>query len=174
MIERIQSIGEIERSFGVTDVVEASVKPRGFVAWCSLPYPKHPHGCPNFGLRADCPPNQPYFLDVYEPGVKVAYLKFDFEKYLNWRRNEHPNWTDRALRNPLYFQGHLISDLEKYLKIIEKEEKLDGFVPESNTEAMALNIHMTCKRAGLNLEWPPTKVMYRIRILARPKINAEY
>jgi hypothetical protein len=166
MNERIESIGEIERTFNVSGPVEAAVKPRGFNSWCRLPYPKHPKGCPNFGMREDCPPNQPYFLDVYKPLIKVASLKFDLESYLNWRRGNHPGWTDRALRNPRHFQNHLDANLERE---IEKLGEDGGFVPVYTAEAMGANMHMTCLRAGIRLEWPPAKVMYRIAILAQPK-----
>lgn len=164
-LERINQISDIERSFTVSGVVPAVVKPRGFNRWCQLPYPKHPNGCPNFGNRSDCPPNLPYFLDIFKPGVKVASLRFDFDAYLNWRREAHPTWTDRALRNPRHFQNHLNADLERE---IEKLDEDGEFVPVYTAEAMGLNAHLTCLRAGIRLEWPPTKLMYRIAILAQP------
>jgi hypothetical protein len=167
-VENIELIADIDRGFNVSDVVPVAVKPRGFKGWCQLPYPKHPKGCPNYGKRVDCPPNQPYFLDVYKPGVKVAFLNFDFETYLEWRKSQHPNWTDRALRNPWHFQSHLDANLEKEIK---KLKEAGGCAPVYTAEAMGINMHLTCLRAGVGLEWPPKKTMYRVAILAQPIKN---
>lgn len=167
-VERIGLIEDIDRSFSVSGIVPVAVKPRNFKGWCQLPYPKHPKGCPNYGKRDDCPPNQPYFLDLFRPEVRVAFLKFDFETYLDWRRAQHPTWTNRALRNPWYFQSHLDANLEREIK---KLNGADGFAPVYTAEAMGANMHLTCLRAGVGLEWPPTKNMYRVAILARPIKN---
>lgn len=163
-IERIGSIGEIDRSFNISEIVPAAVMPRGFNRWCTRPYVNHPKGCPNFGIREDCPPKLPYFLDVYEPNVRVASLRFNFEKYLEWNKGKHPNWTERALRNPRHFQRHLDANLEREIE----KFNTDGFIPVYTAEAMSVNIHLTCLRAGIRLEWPPAKLMYRIAILAQP------
>jgi predicted metal-binding protein len=168
IIERCASIGDIERMFGVSDIVEVSCKPKGFNTWCRLPYHNHSLGCPNFGLKRGCPPNVSYFLDKYEPLVRVAYLKFNFEEYLNLRRDAHPDWTERALRNPRHFQRHLDAGLRKN---IEKQELSEGFVPVYTIEAMGVNVHRTRLNAGIVLEWPPKKTMYRIALLAKPLLS---
>lgn len=165
--ERINSIGEISRNFSISDETLVAVKERGFNKWCTLPYPDHPEGCPNFGYREDCPPNAPYFLDIYQPNVKIASLAFDFETYLNWRKSFHPDWTERALRNVLYYQEHLRFELRNNVK--EELKKLPGWEPLYNAEAMGVNIHLTCRAVGINLEWPPKIINHRIAILARPR-----
>jgi len=164
MKETINSISDIERDFKVSDTVAAVVKPKGFVAWCKLPYPKHPNGCPNLGVKKSCPPKVEYFLDVYKSQIRVVDMTFDFEKYLEWRRENHPDWTERALRNPRHFQGHLDASLEKYAENLYAPD----FVVEYNPESMGINLHLTCKRVGIELEWPPTRVMHRIAVLAQP------
>lgn len=166
--ERIQLIEDVDRNFSVSDIVTVAVKPKGFNLWCKLPYPKHPNGCPNFGHRADCPPNMPYFLDVYKPEVKVAALEFNFDEYLSFRRRNHPNWTEKALRNPRHFQNHLDANLEREIKKIGEHGTLENFVPVYTSEAMGVNMHLTCQRAGVILQWPPKDVMYRIALLAQP------
>jgi hypothetical protein len=90
-------ISEVERSFGVLGPVEVVCQPRGFTRWCTLPYPRHVDGCPNFGKRTDCPPNVPYYLDVFEPLSYVAYLDFDFEGYIEQRRLMHNDWSEKSL-----------------------------------------------------------------------------
>ena len=163
-VERDTSIGKIERNFSVSEPVLVVVKPKGFVRWCNLPYPKHPNGCPNFGVREDCPPNIEYFLDVYKPEVRIAALSFDFGEYLNLRHEIHPDWTERALRNPRHFQGHLKAALKNFVVNFN----VPGYVSEFSPEAMGVNLHLTCKKAGIELEWPPTNRMYRIALLAQP------
>lgn len=158
------SIENIGRFFGVSREVEAVCKPKGFNTWCRLPYPDHPLGCPNFNKRRDCPPKSEYFLDVFKPEVKIAYLNFDFEEYLNWRKGIHPNWTERALRNPRHFQRHLDAVLRKNIKGSKISET---FIPVYNAEAMGVNIHKTCSVVGINLQWPPKDRMYRIALLAK-------
>lgn len=159
-----QSIEDISRSFGVSGEVEVVCKPKGFNTWCRLPYPNHPLGCPNFNKREGCPPKTEYFLDVFEPEVKIAYLNFNFEEYLNWRRGTHPDWTDRALRNPRHFQRHLDAVLRKNIKSLKMSETL---IPVYDSEAMGVNIHKTCSTAGIDLQWPPKDRMYRIALLAK-------
>lgn len=168
MIERISSIQQIERSFNVSNEVLVSMKPRGFDRWCRLPYPKHADGCPNFGKKDSCPPSMPYFLDVYEEKVLVAYLRFDFKSYLSWRQGIHPDWGIREIRNPRHFQNHLDAALRNGIKNLGQDylnEREAVFSPE----AMAVNMHLTCQKAGINLEWPPQEVMYRVAFLALPK-----
>ena len=162
-----QSIENINRLFGVSGEVEVVCKPKGFNTWCRLPYPDHPLGCPNFGKKKGCPPNVDYFLDVVEPEVKIAYLYFNFEEYLNWRRSNHPDWTERALRNPRHFQRHLDAVLRKNIKALE----ISDFIPVYNPEAMGVNLHKTCSSVGINLQWPPKDRMYRIALLAKKNIG---
>ncbi len=163
-MERLIRLEDIDRSFKVSEPINVILKPRGFVTWCKAPYQNHPKGCPNFGERDDCPPDIDYFLDVYKSTVRIAALSFDFADYLKQKREVHPGWTERAIRNPRHFQGHLRAALRHSTNALN----IPGFVPEYNPEAMGVNIHLTCKRAGIELEWPPTKVMYRIALLAQP------
>ena len=156
----------------ISKPVFALVKPRGFNTWCRLPYPKHPNGCPNFGVREDCPPNQPYFLDIYQPTVKIASVRFDFEEYITWRRKIHPGWTEKALRNPRHFQKHLDANLKSEIEKLSKNSEVGSLIPVYTAEAMGVNVHMTCRRAGIELEWPPRNIMYRISLLALPLANS--
>jgi hypothetical protein len=77
-------------------------------AWCRLPYPGHPGGCPNQG-SAGCPPRAPYREDL--PGEYghfcLVYGVFDFAEYR--RRMLKLEWveTERQARCVLYWQGSL-------------------------------------------------------------------
>lgn len=172
MVERKNfEIGEIGREFFVRGPIEVACKPKGFNRWCTLPYPRHPNGCPNFGKRESCPPLAPYFLDLFKPEVYVAFMRFNFEEFLERKRQLHPDWTTKALRNPRHFQGHLDSKLKGFVISKLNEPDFESFRAVYNPEAMGVNIHLTARRAGIELEWPPRKNMYRIAIIAQPMIS---
>jgi hypothetical protein len=161
-------IGEIKREFSILGPTEVVCKPKGFDRWCTLPYPNHIAGCPNFGKRQDCPPEAPYFLDIYRSRAFVAFLCFDFEKYLEIKKQIHPDWTDKALRNPRHWQDHLRMVLKKSVADTLKMSELSDYEAVYNPEAMSVNVHATCQAVGLELEWPPQKKMHRLAFLAKP------
>lgn len=159
-------ISEIGREFFVRGPVPAVCQPRGFNRWCTLPYPDHKDGCPNFGKRADCPPFAPYFLDAYKPEVRIAFMRFDFEEYLKRKREIHPDWTERALVNPRHFQGHIVSKFKEFVRFQTETPEYKNYQAIYSPEAMGVNVHLTVRGAGVELEWPPRKEMYRIALLA--------
>ena len=162
-------ISEVARDFFVRGPVEVACQPKGFGLWCQLPYPDHPNGCPWYGKRSECPPLAPYFLDLYKPRVYIAFMRFDFGQYLDAKSYLHPDWTERALRNPRHFQEHLRSGLRNFVKSKLTEPDYKNFSIEYNPEAIGVNIHLTARRAGVELEWPPRKNMYRTAFLAEPR-----
>jgi hypothetical protein len=159
-------IAEIEREFFIKGPITAACQPKGFNRWCSLPYPDHKNGCPNFGKKEDCPPLAPYFLDVYKPDIYLAFMRFDFGEFLSKKKVIHPDWTERALRNPWHFQGHLDSKLRGFVNSELEKPEYKNFQAVTSPEAMGVNIHLTVHRVGIELEWPPRKDMYRIAVFA--------
>ncbi len=133
---------------------------------CRCPYYKHPKGCPNYGVKAGCPPNAKFFPEIFEKEVFIAAVVFDFGAYLKARRQLHPSWSERALRNPRHWQGHLRANLRKFVK----EKLMAGYVAVFNPEAMGVNVTTTCRNAGLKLEWPPKQKVCEIALFAKNKI----
>ena len=169
MVERkAVEIGSIELDFFLNGPTKVVCQPKGFNRWCSLPYPDHKNGCPNFGKSEGCPPLAPYFLDLYKPEVYVAFMRFNFGQYLGQKKQVHPDWTLRALVNPRHFQTHLDSQLRSFTDSELRKPNFENFRPVHNTEAMGVNMHLTARNAGVELEWPPRKIMYRITVLAQP------
>ena len=160
-------IQEIGRDFFIKGPVEVACQPRGFNRWCRLPYPGNPNGCPNFGKKDSCPPLTPYFLDIYKPHVFVAFMQFDFKEYLETKISLHSDWTERQLRNPWYFQSHLDSQLKHFVDSQLGQPGFENFQAIYSSEAMGVNMHLTARRAGVELEWPPKKDMYRITLLSQ-------
>lgn len=51
--------------------------------WCKLPYPNHPHGCPNYGKNPNCPPNTEIMENILTRYnfFYLIYAIFEIEKY---------------------------------------------------------------------------------------------
>ncbi len=132
-------------------------------AWCGRPYVGHPKGCPNFGRKPQCPPIVGLFEKMYQKKVRVVAVGMDFEEYLKQRKNKFPKLSDRGLRNPLYWQGHLRAELKKLVRenVEEGEEALLW------PEAMGVDVTRTCKKVGIILEWPPKNWVYKVAVLAK-------
>ena len=83
-------------------------------------------------------------------------------------KEKHPHWSDRQLRNVLYWQG-----TAKKLH----REKIRGFLKEYEhlgyevvtPEALGVDVTRTLANVGITLEWPPINKSYRIAFAAIPK-----
>ena len=161
------NIGQIERKKLLLGPTKAVCHP-GIQRLCLYPYFNHPGGCPNYGVRADCPPQAAYFLQIFEDSVRVAAVVFNFGDYLNQKRIEHPEWTERALRNPRHWQGHLRSELKSFVSGVDFQENEEIVF---NPEGMGINVTQTCKNVGLKLklEWPPQKIVCQIALIGQRK-----
>ena len=154
------SLKDLPKKTVFSDYTEAIVEKR-VRGLCKKPYYNHPGGCPNFGKRSDCPPGVPFFDQVYKLQVRVVAVGLNFKEYLKLRRKDHPDWTDRELRNPLYWQGYLRACLRNYVSQVNK----DGLEVVFNPEAMGVNLTKTCRKVGLKLEWPPRNWVYKVALL---------
>lgn len=137
---------------------------------CRKPYYKHPKGCPNFGKKEDCPPKIGLFDKTYRPLVRVVAKNMDFRDYKNLRKKAHPNWSEKQLANPLYWQGMLRARLRQLVKEELEKIKDKNYEIVYNMEAMGVNVTETCRRAGLVLEWPPKNMVYQIALIAKKLI----
>ena len=136
------------------------------IALCRLPYPNHFQGCPNWAHKDGCPPHTKPFLALFEPSVYLAIARLDFAEYLRLKKNLHPNWTERALRNPRHWQGHLRAALKNFLS---QNEIPPGYQIITNAEAMGINLFETCINAGFSLERDPQKYVCHINLLVHPR-----
>ncbi len=162
-------IKNIERDKFFSGPVEAVCDPRMKVH-CLDPYHAHPKGCPNWNYKTGCPPHVPYFPDVYCTDVYIAAIRFNFGQYLSEKREKHPDWTDRALRNPRHWQAHVRSDFHHFLEEeLPNHPEIMGDVLLS-PEAMGVNLFATCQKAGIFLEHTPTNFVYNIALIARPNL----
>jgi hypothetical protein len=139
------------------------VDPERSVALCRRPYPKYPHGCPNWGR---CP-TTPLRRLVRLRGCWLAVGEYDLEAHAERARRAHPDWSERALRNPRHWQQGARARLRA--AIDEWLTEHPAYVVIYGPESHGLDVTETCRRAGVDLEWPTrwedTKVVRQVALL---------
>lgn len=135
---------------------------------CRRPYPLHPKGCPNFGKRPSCPPAAPLYGDFYDLSQPVYAVVNDFNlaNHVAKMRAAHPDWSEAQLRCCLYWQPTARSQLA--MKINAALASLSGYHAETCPEAMGINVTLTLRLVGIELEWPPLCIARQVALLAVP------
>ncbi len=119
--------------------------------WCQIPYPGHPKGCPNYG-RKGCPPDAPFIaeiMDLRRP-VYIAFSEFNVYMHMCRMHKKHPNWSEKQLRNVLYWQGTSRKEMRQRAKIAQFYG--GGDVVLTCPEAHGVNVYATCRCSGLKLQ----------------------
>lgn len=135
---------------------------------CTREYPNHKRGCPNFNSKDTCPPKQKLLHEVFalcEPCYFVINC-FEFGRHVAFMRIRHPDWSDRQLRNCLYWQGTARMQLKHKIKGVL--QSLQGYSSHMCPEAMGINVTATCAHYGLILEWPPQVFAYQVAFIGMP------
>ena len=133
---------------------------------CRRPYPGHAKGCPNYGMRLSCPPQAQLYtalVDTSRP-VTALWARLNFHKYLQEMKLKHPTWSDRQLRNPLYWQGTVRSHLLHYWQSYRLGVPSTWFftlIPEAH----GVHVFKTMKTGGLVLEKKPTYYVYKVALV---------
>ena len=144
---------------------------------CAYPYPNHPKGCPN---QEKCC-SSPYF-DILEPFkyYYLLYLVFNYKKYKELRREEHPEWTENQTKCVLYWQNSLKRLIKDYLEDLYKEGnhfyiigcgsgfKLSFQNKVFSMESMGINVFSTLKRNGIGFEVKPRDKVLLVNLLCSP------
>ena len=140
---------------------------------CTRPYPGHPHGCPNYGKRRTCPPGAPLIwqtLDTTRP-IYAIWNRFGLAAHVARMLRKHPTWSDRQLRNCLYWQGtarkQLRTEIERFLDDRPYQRVL------TCPEACGVNVTATMAGVGVRLDWPPTAVAYQVALAGTPREAAD-
>ena len=155
---------------------------QNFQKWCTLPYPKHPAGCPNYGskrnlkgireyLRArvtrECPPTPKLINDVldFSKPVYLVYNKYALGKDAEARRINHPNLkTSGDWYNIRYWQGTARKQL--YAEVARFLEENPGTIVDLCPEAHGVNLFTLMQKVGITLQfgkWPPEHSLENIR-----------
>lgn len=120
--------------------------------WCGLTYPNHPKGCPNWKVR--CPERGPFvdaLMDLKKP-MWIVHSEFDLVGHVERMRVRHPKWTERQLRNVLYWQNTSRKQLRTRVAIA-----IRLLIPRINyvlpgAEYAGVNVYATAFKSGLKLE----------------------
>jgi hypothetical protein len=106
-------------------------------------------------------------FDISKP-VYLVYYKYDIKSHMEKMKKRHPHWSERQLRNVLYWQG-----TAKKMHRLEMDKfrlKYGHLGYELATpEALGVDVTKTLAMAGINLEWPPRNFSYRVAFAAIPK-----
>lgn len=119
--------------------------------WCLYPYPGHHKGCPNYG-REGCPPNAPFIteiMDLRRP-VYIAFSEFNLSAHIFKMRLKHPKWSERQLRNVLYWQGTSRKQMRQRAKVAQFYG--GGDIILTCPEAHGVNVYATCFYSGRKIQ----------------------
>lgn len=131
---------------------------------CIKPYPGHSKGCPNFHRKDGCPPEAPFYEDVYDltKPVFAVVNKFNLAEHRERMQLSNPSWSRRQLDCCLYWQPkarkQLMAGIKQFL-----EENPD-YHSTACPEAMGVEITKTLIPSGIVLEWPPDKYAYQVAL----------
>ena len=120
--------------------------------WCLLPYPGHPKGCPNYNKPGEitCPPVAPFVWDVFDHPLWLITAEFDLGAHVAGMARKFPDWSDRQLRNVLYWQGGNKKVLRQRTM---RGMRLTGLKAYTyRPEAMGVNVYATAALAGIKLD----------------------
>jgi len=127
------------------------------IKWCGLPYPRHPKGCPNTGKCKF------YYKDLKNKlkgnDLHIIWAELNLDKYCNDMKEKHPEWSEIQLKNLLYWQTHVRSELRKFIN------KKFGFECDiyQNAEGGGINYYKTMKKFGIDLDLP--KNLHVVRLI---------
>lgn len=131
---------------------------------CAKPYPGHPRGCPNFGKRPMCPPQEPLLYDVFHRIGEfwLVWNRFDLGAHVARMREKHPDWSERQLYCCLYWQPRARKALAAQIR--EFRIIHPGLKITTCPEAMGVNVTATMRAVGVTLEWPPITSAYQVAL----------
>lgn len=152
----------------VSPVIDYSVR-----QLCIRPYKGRPRGCPNYNSKKRCPPKVCRFEDYFDldkPFYAIINV-FDLKSHVDRMKQKHPNWSERQLRNCLYWQHTARKELKT--AIFEFCKKHKCYRITVCPEGMGINVFKTMANIGIDMEWPPQNISYQIAIAGVRKKNSE-
>lgn len=135
---------------------------------CKKPYYGHSKGCPNYGKRDICPPKMKLVNEILDmnKNIYTIGIKFDLSNHFFKMRKNHPEWTERQVKNCLYYQKGMKNDLYKYVKnVIEINDKLIIYKPE----ACGINLIKMLKKENIFIKFPIDDSVWFFVIVGYPK-----
>ena len=136
--------------------------------WCTLPYPNHPHGCPNYQKHQSCPPQAPRidkWLDLSRPHWLIV-AGFDLAAFARRMKRLHPKWSDRQCRCLLYWQPSVRARLLSTCR--EFQSAHPGSVFTLIPEAMGVHVIKTVRALHVPIEIRPRRTVFKVGLLGYP------
>ncbi len=133
---------------------------------CRRPYPGHPNGCPNYGKRNTCPPEAHFLENVLDLGrtVWILWVDFNLEEQRGRMLSKHPGWSKRQAECCLYWQAGVRKELREEMQaFIDFAD--DTLMMVEAPEAYGVNVTETMSRVGIQLEWPPEKIVRKVGLI---------
>jgi len=136
----------------------------GQKAWCELPYPGHPKGCPNYPSKCNFTKVEEYY-DLSKPHW-FSIIEFNIGQFAAKMKAVHPEWSDRQCRCVLYWQNGVRKLLNDECKqFIGAKNLICHKVPE----AMGVNVMLTMRKSlGLNIAIKPVYTVRKIALIGSP------
>ena len=150
----------------VNNILEINYTCRGY---CTLPYPNHPKGCPNFNKAIECPPKSKKIKDVFDIDKDMFFVieKFNLKEHILKMKNKHPHWSNLQCRNLLYWQGKVRKQLkdktEQFINF-NKNKMIYTLLPE----AMGVMVINTASKLGIPIEKTPIDTVFKIALAGYP------
>lgn len=154
-------------------IVEVEVRLSPTWEWCALPYPGHPHGCPNIGKYPDCPPLAPRIEEVVDLSRPIWWVGsvFDLATFRQRMLERHPDWSERKAECVLYWQptvrkrnGVLIAEF------LAEHPGAVAFSPEG----LGVNATTTLRAAGVDIRWKrPLQIVHKGSMIGYPLPGCE-
>jgi predicted metal-binding protein len=130
--------------------------------WCTLSYPNHRKGCPNF---PQCPPKYIDFKEIEKNCTWYAVVEeFNLKDHAKRMKRIHPDWTERQCRNLLYWQGRVRAILKQETRRICSE----GDIVLENPEASGIDVFKTMALVEIELKKNPD-IVRKIMMIGRKK-----
>lgn len=142
--------------------------------WCAMPYPGHPHGCPNVGKGPACPPDAPHVEYVIDLTRTVWWVGQSYNLAEHARRmwQRHPNWSARQAYCLLYWQPSVRKKNRILtMRFLHEHPGTVAFSPEG----LGVNVTRTLKSAGIKLRWKyPLPIVWKGCLVGYPLPGSRY
>jgi len=138
---------------------------------CSTPYHGHSKGCKNYCTHIGCPPDlTPLKLRLDRP-LWLIWIKFDLGAHIRKMQQRHPEWGERMLVNPLYWQTTSKKMLRDAAKKFQKLHPEVTVLPRNSRTDSYFNVTEMMATVGETLEWPSRKISYEITFAGTPVLD---
>jgi len=142
--------------------------------WCAMPYPGHPHGCPNIGKGyPDCPPLAPRVDEVIDLDRGVWWIGsvFDLAGHRRQMMEKHPNWSERKAGCVYYWQPTVRAHNRRLLRqFLAEHPDMVAFSPEG----LGVNVTLTLREVGVHLRWKyPLERVIKGWMVGYPRLGCE-